>query len=249
MPVTDTELLQHRDGHVVGLTLNRPKKRNALSTSLAGTLRRTLTELADDPGVRAVVILGAGPTWCAGVDLQALQSDDPLEVAASDDPGLVNMLRTMPQPCIAAIHGGCITGGLELALSCDIRIASPDAFFVDTHTRLGVTPVWGMTELLVRAVGDARAREMSFAGNRVDAATALEIGLVSRVVPADQLATVAYRLAGQIAENDPRAVQAVKRMYAREPAVRSALDQEQATMHELGDPPVSPQTSQPSDAG
>jgi enoyl-CoA hydratase len=233
MPAANGELLVDRDGYVVGLTLNRPAKRNALSTSLASALRRALTELADDESVRAVVIFGAGPTWCAGVDLGALQSDDPVEAAASDDPGLVNTLRTMRQPCIAAINGGCITGGLELALSCDVRIASPDAFFADTHTQLGVTPVWGMTELLVRAVGDARAREMSFTGNRVDAATALEIGLVSKVVPADELQTVAYRLAGQIAENDPRAVQAVKRIYAREHVVRSALDQEQATMREL----------------
>jgi enoyl-CoA hydratase len=239
MSATNSELLVNRDGHVVGLTLNRPAKRNALSTSLASALRRALTELADDESVRAVVIFGAGPTWCAGVDLQALQSDDPVEAAAVDDPGLANTLRTMPQPCIAAINGGCITGGLELALSCDVRIASPDAFFADTHTQLGVTPVWGMTELLVRAVGDSRAREMSFTGNPVDAATALDIGLISRVVPADELETVAYRLAAQIGENDPRAVQAIKQIYAREHAVRSALDEEQATMRELGDPSVS----------
>ena len=238
MPNTNGELVRRRDGHVAGLTLNRPAKRNALSTSLAGALRRTLTELAGDQSVRAVVILGAGPTWCSGVDLEALRSDDPSEAAAADDPSLVNTLRTMPQPCIAAINGGCITGGLELALSCDVRIASSDAFFADTHAQLGVTPVWGMTELLVRAVGDARAREMSFTGDPVDAATALEVGLISKVVRPEELETVAYRLAGQIADNDPRAVQAVKRLYARDLAVRSALDQEQAAMHELGDPRV-----------
>jgi enoyl-CoA hydratase len=233
MPATNTELQVNRDGHVVGLTLNRPAKRNALSTSLAGELRRVLTELADDESVRAVVIFGAGPTWCSGVDLDAFQSGDPAAAAEVDDPGLANTLRTMPQPCIAAINGGCITGGLELALSCDVRIASPDAFFADTHTLLGLVPVWGMTELLVRAVGDSRAREMSFTGNRVDAPTALEIGLISQLVPADELQTVAYRLAEQIAENDPRAVRAVKRIYAREHVVRSALDEEHAAMHEL----------------
>ena len=193
MPATTSELLVDRDGHVVGLTLNRPAKRNALSASLAGALRRALAELADDDSVRAVVIFGAGPTWCAGVDLEPFQSGDRAAAAAVDDPGLANTLRTMPQPCIAAINGGCITGGLELALSCDVRIATPDAFFADTHTLLGLTPVWGMTELLVRAVGDSRAREMSFTGNRVDAATALKIGLVSHLVPADELRIAAMR--------------------------------------------------------
>jgi 2-(1,2-epoxy-1,2-dihydrophenyl)acetyl-CoA isomerase len=111
VPANNGEVLIHRGGHVAGLTLNRPGKRNALSLSLATALRDALGELAGDDSVRAVVIFGAGPSWCSGVDLDAFRSGDPAEAAAVDDPALANALRTMPQPCIAAINGGCITAG------------------------------------------------------------------------------------------------------------------------------------------
>ena len=147
------------------------------------------------------MLTGADPAFCAGVDLKELAAGgDNLHSRA------VDYLTGSPVPVIAAVNGPSVTGGLELALACDFRIASERATFADTHARVGIVPGWGLTVRLPKAVGAAFAREMSFTGNYVDAATALRVGLVNHVVAHDDLLPTARALAADVASCVPEAV-------------------------------------------
>ena len=219
-----TLVLRERRGAVELLTLNRPEKRNALSTALLAELRDTLVAVAADDGVAVVVVTGADPAFCAGVDLDELGGGEarPLDSAAT-----VSLLRDLPQPSIAAVNGACVTGGLELALNCDVRIASERARFADTHVRVGVHPGWGMTAILPRLIGAGRARDMSLTGDYVDAATAERWGLVSRVVEHDRLLEAARAVAEAMTGADPSTLRAVKLLYDNDAGLVSALEREQ----------------------
>lgn len=217
-------LLRQRRGNVELLTLNRPEKRNALSSELLTALGATLRDIAADEAVRAVVITGADPAFCAGVDLGELSGGRrPL-----DNEGTVEALRGLPQPSIAAVNGACVTGGLELAINCDVRIGSERARFADTHARVGVHPGWGMSAILPRLVGSGNARDMSLTGDYVDAPTALRIGLVSRLVAHQVLLESALALAESIASADALTTRAIKRLYNEDSALLAALDREHA---------------------
>jgi enoyl-CoA hydratase len=189
------------DDGVVVLTLNRPASRNAVSSELAARLCRVLGELAADTSARVVVLTGAGNAFCSGLDLKELGDS-----GTNFDGRFVEYARDLPQPTIAAIDGPAVTGGLELALACDIRIASATAQLADTHVRVGVLPGSGASVLLQRLIGYGRAMEMSLSGRSVGAAEAQAWGLVNRVVGA------ALELARQIAANDPAAVARVKQL-------------------------------------
>jgi enoyl-CoA hydratase len=167
------------------VTLNRPEAMNALSRALRAALDGAMTELAADPGVRVVVMTGAGRAFTAGLDLKELGSDpDGLGAAnatgARENPVLA--IRQCPKPIIGAINGVAITGGFEVALACDVLIASSTARFADTHARVGILPGWGLSQRLSRVIGPYRAKELSLTGNFLDAPTALAWGLVNRVV-------------------------------------------------------------------
>jgi len=197
------------DGPVATMTLNRPDRRNAISGRLLTQLRATMTELDASADVRVIVLTGADPAFCAGLDLTELgQADSPLGRAAS---GAV--IPQLSKPLIGAVNGAAITGGLELALACDFLIASVLARFADTHARMGIQPGWGLTAELPAAVGLRRARQMSATGNFVDAETALAWGLVNHVVPHAELMSFTGRLAADVASNDPAAVQAIFATY------------------------------------
>lgn len=186
------------DGGVAVVTLNRPDQRNALSRELQATISRVVADLEAAPDVDAIVLTGADPAFCAGVDLKELGSgtaDAVNLVLPKDQRGPLPPHRT---PIIGAINGVAVTGGLELALACDFLVASDRARFADTHARVGVMPGWGLTVLLPQAVGIRRAREMSVTGNFVDAPTALAWGLVNHVVPHEELLAFARRLADDI---------------------------------------------------
>ena len=196
------------------LTLNRPAARNALSSELLDRLVEALHAAEDDNGVQAVVLTGADPAFCAGLDLReaggsGLPSDRVLD--PKDSPWWV--LHGMSTPVIGAINGPAVTGGLELALQCTFLVASQRAAFGDTHARVGVHPGGGLTGLLPQAVGLRRAREMSLTGNFIDAAAAHRLGLVNHVVPHEDLVPLALRLAGDIAGGDPRTVTALNDTY------------------------------------
>lgn len=204
------EVLTHVTGQVATVTLNRPERRNAISGALLSGLRAALAELDASADVRAIVLTGADPAFCAGLDLAELgQPGSPLSAAARGP-----VIGELATPLIGAVNGPAVTGGLELALACDFLIASQRASFADTHARIGVQPGWGLTVALPEAVGLRRAREMSATGNFIDAGTALSWGLVNHVVPHEQLLDVAAGLAGDIASADQAALTAILGTYA-----------------------------------
>ncbi len=213
-----TDVLCEVDGLVATVTLNRPERRNAISGDLLAHLRTSMTELNASADVRVIVLTGADPAFCAGLDLSELGSaDSPLARAASGP-----VIPQLSKLLIGAVNGAAITGGLELVLACDFLIASERARFADTHARMGIMPGWGLTYELPAAVGLRRARQMSATGNFVDAATALTWGLVNHVVPHAELMEFTRRLAADAASNDPAAVQAIFATYREVSQVPSA---------------------------
>ena len=182
------------------LTLNRPSSLNALSRALMAQLAQAVRRLESDPAVRVLILTGAGKAFCAGLDLKELGSgqgglgvDDAVR---GNDP--VTALQQFSGPVIGAINGAAVTGGFELALACDVLLASPQARFADTHARIGVAPGWGLSQKLSRAIGIYRAREVSLTGNWVSAEQAAAWGFVNRVIPADDLLPAARALAGDM---------------------------------------------------
>jgi enoyl-CoA hydratase len=159
--------------------------------------------------VRALVITGSDPAFCAGLDLGELT-----EASPAVEPGdMIEALNALEIPVVGAVNGAAVTGGLELALACDVLVASERARFADTHGRVGVHPGWGMSVELPRLIGVGRARLMSLTGNYVDAATAAQWGLVGRVVEHERLVPEALELAASMAELDPAIAGALRRLY------------------------------------
>lgn len=200
------------------ITLNRPEARNALNTQLMLDLAGALHDADHDDAVNVVVLTGADPAFCAGLDLKELGStgQNLVGVGASADGRPSNpfsALWRMEKPVIGAVNGPAVTGGLEIALNCDFLIASERALFGDTHARVGALPGGGMTPLLPQAVGLRRAKEMSLTGNFVDADEALRLGLVNHVVPHEDLLATAQRLAADAAGNDQRTVRRLLHNY------------------------------------
>lgn len=199
------------------LTLHRPQARNALSSALLHALSQAMAEADADDDVGVIVLTGADPAFCAGLDLKEMAAGgDNLGLGASPD-GTVPAAPWAPttKPVIASVNGVAITGGLELVLRCDLVIASDRAAFADTHARVGVMPGWGMSVLLPQAVGSRVARQMSLTGDFLSAERALSLGLVSEVVPHDQLAERTRSLAETIAGNDRAVVRALLATYRR----------------------------------
>src|SRR5712691_1895180 len=203
------EVLVEVDGPVATVTLNRPERRNAISGALLTGLRESMAELDARSEVRAIVLTGADPAFCAGLDLTELgQPNGAIRKTSRGD-----VIPALGKPLIGAINGAAITGGLELALACDFLIASERARFADTHARMGIQPGWGLTVELPAAVGLRRAREMSATGNFVDAQTALQWGLVNHVVPHEDLLTFSRKLAADLATSDQAALAAIFLTY------------------------------------
>jgi len=206
-------LLDVSDG-IATVTLNRPQARNALSREVLRTLPRILQECDERDDARVVIITGADPAFCAGLDLKELGSDDRRGERMAEPPtDPQGPLPPIGKPVIGAVNGAAITGGFELALNCDFLVASDRARFADTHTRVGIQPGWGLTVLLREAVGIRRARELSTTGNFLDAATALTWGLVNHVVAHDELLPFCRQLAADIGSNDPAGVSRILATY------------------------------------
>jgi 2-(1,2-epoxy-1,2-dihydrophenyl)acetyl-CoA isomerase len=222
------------DGPVATLTLDRPAALNALTVPVKLALREVLEGLAGDRSVRAVILTGAGRAFCAGQDLAEREAPDaaPLDVELREryNP-IIRALRSMGQPVIAAVNGVAAGAGASLAFACDLRIAAEEARFVLAFGRIGLVPDSGATWFLPRLVGPAKAAELAFVGDPVDAAEALRIGLVSRVVPADQLMPEARSLADRIAEGAPLAMALTKQALQR--SASTTLDEALATEADL----------------
>ena len=203
-------LVDEADG-VATVTLNRPEARNAISSELHRTLDETITALDARTDIGCMVLTGADPAFCAGMDLKALAREDRAVQQQRQRTPTREFRGMMPPhetPVIGAINGPTVTGGLELALCCDFLIASERARFADTHIRVGVMPGGGMTIRLPQLIGIDRARRMSLTGDYVDALTARDWGLVVEVVPHEALVDRAREIAATIA--------AIPREYVRE---------------------------------
>ena len=192
-------LVEVADG-VATVTLNRPEARNALSRELNRELAGAITRLDADEDVRCLILTGADPAFCAGVDLKELSTEDrsTQQARQSAPASHFGMLPPHETPIIGAVNGPAVTGGFEVALGCDFLIASERARFADTHARVGVMPGGGLTVRLPRLIGVDRARRMSFTGDYIDAATALLWGLVVEVVPHEALLPRARDIAAAV---------------------------------------------------
>lgn len=202
-------------GAVRLLTMDRPAARNALSTELFETLYAALNDADADDAVRAVILTGADPAFCAGVDLKQAQQLGREYFRRFAHHDCMAALAGLHKPVIGAVNGAAFTGGLEIALACDFLIASERAVFADTHSRVGILPGGGMTARLPQVVGAAMARRLSMTSEVVDAARAERIGLVTEVVAHEDLLPRALDLAGQIAEVPSATMTALKEMYRR----------------------------------
>lgn len=202
-PKTPPTLVEREDKDgVATLILNRPEKLNAIDIPLMVELRNQLDIIAGDPSVRCVVLTGAGRSFCAGHDLESIAAGHKAP-SRHFESETIDALEALPMPTIAKIRGHCFTGGLELALGCDLLVASIDAKIGDTHGQWGLAPVWGMSVRLPERVGRSRAKELMFTSRRIDGAEAAAIGLVDRAVLADELDAAVAGLAAEIAENSP----------------------------------------------
>jgi enoyl-CoA hydratase len=207
--MSDVVLTDVSDGVAV-VTMHRPEARNALNTELRRAVPQVLRELDADPEVRVMILTGADPAFCAGLDLKELGVS-----GLSSDSEVIGSLpfSSLTKPLIGAVNGPAVTGGFELALGCDLLIASERAKFADTHARVGVMPGWGLSVLLPQAIGIRRARQMSFTGNYLDARTALEWGLVNEVVPHESLLDRARELATDMVSVPATGLAAIKAAY------------------------------------
>src|SRR5436190_13724893 len=209
-------LVDITDG-IATVTLNRPESRNALSSELLRALPMALRECDDNDAVAVIILTGADPAFCAGLDLRELGSAEGqirADRAGSEGDVVTNSpWPPLTKPVIGAINGAAVTGGFELALNCDFLIASERARFGDTHTRVGIMPGWGLSVLLPEAIGIRRAKEMSLTGNFMNADEAHHFGLVNHVVPHEDLLPTARRLAADIAGNDQESVRELLRSY------------------------------------
>jgi 2-(1,2-epoxy-1,2-dihydrophenyl)acetyl-CoA isomerase len=210
-------VLEACEDGVCFLTLNRPEKLNALNTDLPVALCEVLERIDGDKSVRVVVITGAGRAFCAGGDLAAIWKSHSQNDATDIEPVLrsgvqaILKIRTMRQPVLAAVNGPAAGAGMNIALACDIRIASEAATFGQNFSKVGLFPDYGGTFFLPELVGPSVAAEMFYTGDMIDAQTALRLHIVNRVVPAAQLEAETKALALKIAQGPQKVIRSVKR--------------------------------------
>lgn len=226
-------LLYAVQDRIATLTLNRPERLNALGDTLRDDLYDAVTKSAADPNVGVLVITGAGRGFCSGGDVKSMNERDQTGEASSPSERFAPMrdriilaMRDCPKPVIAAVNGAAAGAGMNLALACDMRIASSAAKFAQSFVKRGLAPDWGGTWFLPRIVGTAKACELIFTGDTIDAAEALELGIVNAVVAPEELMTETYKLARKIAAGPPVAIQLAKRAihHNQEVDLRAALE-------------------------
>jgi len=208
-------VLYTKDNGIARITINRPEARNALNMKVREEIRDIVSELQKDKDVRVAIFTGAGDeAFISGADISIFKNASPLEIetfASTLGQALYTSLENLDFPVIAAVNGYCFGGGLELAMCCDIRIASEKAKFGQVEINVGIIPGGGGTVRLPRLVGVGRAKEMIFTGKTIDAAEASRIGLVDRVVPYDKLEAEVDQLAAAILKKSPVLIKLAKK--------------------------------------
>jgi enoyl-CoA hydratase len=207
--MSEPVLQVEKNAEIAVVTLNRPQAMNALSRQLRESLANAFEELQADPETAVVILTGAGRAFCAGLDLKELGSESAEDMGGGE---MMQSIRGFEGAIIGAINGHAITGGFELALACDILIASTEARFADTHARVGFLPGWGLSQILPRLVGISRAKEISLTGNFIPAEQAEAWGLVNRVVPPDELLPACKTLATDMLSCDRKTMLGYKRL-------------------------------------
>jgi 2-(1,2-epoxy-1,2-dihydrophenyl)acetyl-CoA isomerase len=233
-PAAEPVLLQRVEQGVALLVMNRPEKLNALNSELATALNQALEKIGKDESVRVVVLSGAGRAFCAGGDLAVIgkgrEARDirQLEPILRAGMGAVLRMRMIPQPVIAAVYGAAAGAGMNIALAADMRIASDDAVFGQNFAKVGLFPDYGGTHFLPQLVGPAKAAELFYTGDMINAQTALQLGIVNRVVAAAQLETEVRAFAAKIAAGPPLAIRAAKQTLfgSEKEALNRALEAE-----------------------
>ncbi|MBN1643280.1 MAG: enoyl-CoA hydratase/isomerase family protein [Dehalococcoidales bacterium] len=214
------ELLLEKKGHVAVITLNNPKKLNALDKKMSQSLAQVTSDIALDDEIRVVIITGAGRGFCSGVDVSllanpSLKTESRFQRIQVTGYPHADVFPKLNKPVIAAVNGPCAGGGFSLALSCDIRIAADTARFIISQVARGIVPDYGMTLYLPLIVGVARASEMIYTGEILDAKKAKELDIVSQVVPGEQLMPAAMELANKIARQPPFSLELSKKLIWR----------------------------------
>lgn len=216
--MTYQDIIVERKEAIAIISLNRPAALNALSPNMIRELKTALYGLSQDNSCKVLLLKGAGRAFSAGVDLKAMNeslvggqftADEILQ----DGNEIAKILRTMPQPAIALVHGHCYTGATELMMFFDLIIAADDAKIGDTHAKWGILPKWGMSQRLPRLVGVLKAKEMSFTCKPITGKEAERIGLVNRAVPLEDLEKTGMELANEILQNSAQTIAAFKHLY------------------------------------
>ncbi len=233
MKTIKLELPFKGNSHIAKVQLNRPEVLNALSTELMQELVTCLLALEDDPDVRCIILTGNEKAFAAGADIAQMVSATPIDQIQDNRFRSWQMLSLMTKPMIAAVDGFALGGGCELAMACDLIIASEDAKFGQPEIKIGTTPGAGGTQRLTRAIGKSKAMMMVFTGEMIDAKLAYEWGLVAKVVPSHTLLQEAYELAAIIADRAPVAVKLAKESVqkAYEMTLSQAVDFERRNFY------------------
>lgn len=225
-----TAILLERRGSTAWITLNRPQEMNALSDTMCSELLAAIEQIERDPQIRVVVLTGAGRAFCAGADLKGVfesagtepGSGDPMTAFLDLVAGMIDRLRALPKPTIAALNGMTMAGGLELAMACDLIIAAESTRIGDAHANFGVFPGAGGAAVLPRRIGATAAKYLLFTGDTQSAAEMVPLGLVNRVVPDAELTAEVEKLAARIASKSPLVLRRMKQ------AVADGLEQPEA---------------------
>ena len=208
---------------IATITMNRPAQRNAMNRALLDGMRKTIDDLDERKDVRVIIVRGAGPAFCAGMDLKEMEARGGAADPEADVVQVLQRVERAKHPTIALVHGDAIAGGCELALHCDLRVMADTARIGMPLARIGLIVPFKLGQKLVEIIGPAHTRHLMFTGRPIDAARALEIGMVHQVVPAAEIETATHALARTIADNAPLSLRGIKAVIQRALDLRDSL--------------------------
>lgn len=238
--MTESRIIISKKRGILKISINRPEAMNSLTPDLITELTDAVTAAGKDDEIGVIIITGIGKAFCAGVDLKSLGSIETADVGKDLNNAARHLQKTIedvPGIVIAMINGYCLTGGLELALACDLAVAADEAGIGDTHVKWGLRCTWGMSQRLPFRVGELKAREMTYTAEMIDGREAERIGLVNKSVPLSELEKTVDQLAAKILANSRDAVAAHKALYNRnkQELMQKGLEREYSTMPDISD--------------